>query len=48
VKTASILSGWSKVFNPTLPVVMATRPKDGVLWFPERAIFEEQQAAARK
>ncbi len=41
IKTASILSGWSKIFNPRLRVIMASMPKDGLLWFPERCIAEE-------
>ena len=45
IKTASILSGWSKIFNPQLPVIMATRPRDEFLWFPERAIVKEEQPA---
>lgn len=38
LKTASILSGWSKLFNPRLPVVMLNRPHLDQLWFPERAL----------
>jgi hypothetical protein len=38
LKTASILSGWSKLFNPRLPVVMLNRPSGEHLWFPERAL----------
>jgi hypothetical protein len=38
LKTASILSGWSKLFNPRLPVVMLNRPSDEHLWFPERVL----------
>ncbi|OQC27389.1 MAG: hypothetical protein BWX68_00037 [Verrucomicrobia bacterium ADurb.Bin063] len=45
IKTASILSGWSKIFNPQLPVIMATRPHAECLWFPERAIVKEQRSA---
>jgi hypothetical protein len=39
LKTASILSGWSKLFNPRLPVVMLNKPYDGHLWFPERELI---------
>jgi hypothetical protein len=41
VKTASILSGWSKLFNPRLPVVMLSQPGSEYLWFPERALTGE-------
>jgi hypothetical protein len=41
LKTASILSGWSKLFNPQLPVVMLNKPSDEHLWFPERDLVEE-------
>jgi hypothetical protein len=41
LKTASILSGWSKLFNPRLPVVMLNRPHDEHLWFPERVLVGE-------
>ncbi|MFC1884624.1 hypothetical protein ACFL2O_07625 [Thermodesulfobacteriota bacterium] len=34
MKTASILSGWSKLFNPQMPVIMLNRPYND--WFPER------------
>lgn len=38
LKTASILSGWSKLFNPQLPTVMLSVPYDEYLWFPEREL----------
>jgi hypothetical protein len=41
LKTASILSGWSKLFNPRLPVVMLNQPHPDQLWFPERALIGE-------
>jgi hypothetical protein len=41
LKTASILSGWSKLFNPRLPVVMLSAPHPDQLWFPERALVGE-------
>jgi hypothetical protein len=41
LKTASILSAWSKLFNPGLPVVMLNRPPDENLWFPERVLIGE-------
>lgn len=36
VKTASMLSGWAKVFNPQLPVELLARPYEKVDWFPDR------------
>jgi hypothetical protein len=41
LKTASILSGWSKLFNPQLPVVMLNEPYDEYQWFPERDLIEK-------
>ena len=41
MKTASILSGWSKLFNPELPVIMLNEPKEKYLWFPEREIVKQ-------
>ncbi len=41
LKTASILSGWSKLFNPRLPVVMLNQPLEDHLWFPERVLVGE-------
>jgi hypothetical protein len=39
LKTASILSGWSKLFNPKLPVVVLNQPYEQ--WFPERDLIRE-------
>jgi hypothetical protein len=39
IKTPSILSAWSKIFNPDLPVVMLGRPYSRNLWFPERDLI---------
>jgi hypothetical protein len=41
IKTASILSAWSKLFNPELPVIMLNEPKKNFLWFPEREIVKQ-------
>jgi len=41
IKTASILSGWSKLFNPHLPVILLSRPYQGQLWFPDRELALE-------
>ena len=38
IKTASILSAWSVLFNPKLPLVMLNKPFK--LWFPERDLAE--------
>lgn len=43
IKTMSNLSGWSKVFNPSLPVKLLNRPSGpGVQWlgFPEKEMVE--------
>jgi hypothetical protein len=45
MKAASILSGWSKLFNPQLPVMMLNKPYDEYLWFPERDLVEDSFAA---
>lgn len=41
MKTTSILSGWSKLFNPDLPVIMLNRPHNTHLWFPDRALVAQ-------
>jgi hypothetical protein len=41
IKTASFLSGWSKLFNPDLPVILLNRPFEGELWFPDRELVSE-------
>ena len=41
MKTASFLSGWSKIFNPELPVIMLNEPQKKYLWFPEREILKQ-------
>ncbi len=38
MKTASILSGWSKLFNPDLPVTLLNAPYERQLWFPDREL----------
>ena len=38
IKTASFLSAWSCVFNPTLPVVLLNAPYKECLWFPDREV----------
>jgi len=41
MKTASYLSGLSKVFNPEIPVIMLNEPHKEYLWFPEREIVKQ-------
>jgi hypothetical protein len=38
LKTASFLSGWSKLFNPDLPVILLNYPFERQLWFPDREL----------
>lgn len=40
IRTASFLSAWSSVFNPSLPVIMLNRPHFDKLWFPDREIVK--------
>jgi len=41
IKTASIFSGWSRLFNPELPVIMLSAPYEHSRWFPEREILKQ-------
>ena len=45
LKTASALSGWSKIFNPALRVVMLNKPYDRFFWFPDKKIWESRYDA---
>lgn len=38
IKTASMLSAWSKLFSPDLPVTLLNPPFDAQLWFPDREL----------
>ena len=40
MKTASILSSWSKLFNPNLPVIILSKPKPKFNFFPEKNVIE--------
>ena len=40
MKTASILSAWSKLFNPNIPVIILSKPKDRFNFFPEKNVIE--------
>jgi hypothetical protein len=37
MKTTSILSAWSKLFNPQMPVIMLNTPYN--MWFPEKDLL---------
>lgn len=39
IRTASYLSAWSSVFNPSLPVIMLNKPLDTALRFPDADII---------
>lgn len=41
IRTASFLSAWSSVFNPSLPVIMLNRPYGDKLWFPDAVIVDK-------
>jgi hypothetical protein len=41
MKTSSILSDWSKLFNTSLPVVVLNEPYAEYLWFPERDLIQQ-------
>ena len=40
MKTASILSAWSILFNPNLPLIMLNEPVDECKWFPEKMLID--------
>ncbi|PXW25369.1 O-fucosyltransferase family protein [Paraburkholderia caballeronis] len=46
VKTPSYLSGWSKIFNPALPVRLASPPRPDAFWFPDSQLWTESASAA--
>ncbi|MFD1096152.1 hypothetical protein [Salegentibacter chungangensis] len=41
MKTASILSAWSKLFNPQLPLVFLTEPYKEYQYFPEKELAKD-------
>jgi hypothetical protein len=41
VKTPSYLSAWSKIFNPSLPVKLASPPRPDAFWFPDSRLWAE-------
>ncbi|QPK62483.1 hypothetical protein IVG45_16730 [Methylomonas sp. LL1] len=40
VRTASFLSGWASIFNPTMPVIMLNKPYTQTTWFPDKVILQ--------
>ena len=40
LKSSSFLSDWSKLFNPTIEVTILNKPHDWALWFPGKALIE--------
>ncbi|WP_420992301.1 hypothetical protein ACKI2N_030535 [Cupriavidus sp. 30B13] len=45
VKTPSYLSAWSKIFNPALPVRLASPPRPDAFWFPDSQLWIENGMA---
>ncbi|MGO4329092.1 hypothetical protein AB4Z48_18805 [Cupriavidus sp. 2TAF22] len=45
VKTPSYLSAWSKIFNPSLPVRLASPPRADAFWFPDSQLWVENDLA---
>jgi hypothetical protein len=39
IRTASFLSAWASIFNPSLPVLLLNEPYSEKLWFPEVVIL---------
>ncbi|CAA9890148.1 conserved hypothetical protein [Candidatus Methylobacter favarea] len=44
IRTASLLSGWASIFNPSLPVTMLNRPYLNKLWFPDALILKKSRS----
>jgi hypothetical protein len=42
VKTPSYLSAWAKIFEPSLPVKLASPPRPDAFWFPDSRLWVEQ------
>lgn len=47
VKTPSYLSAWSKIFEPDLPVRLASPPRPDAFWFPDSRIWVEQDVQSK-
>lgn len=43
IKTASILSSCSLLFNPEIPFIMLNKPYDNKLWFPESELIKKTE-----
>ncbi|MBT8133990.1 MAG: hypothetical protein KJO03_05735 [Gammaproteobacteria bacterium] len=41
MKTSSILSAWSKLLRPELPLIMLNQPYNDCRWFPERELMKD-------
>ena len=41
IRSSSFLSGWSSIFNPSIPIVMLNRPFDSKLWFPDALVTQK-------
>ena len=48
VKSPSLLSSWSVVFNPSLPVTLVGRPNADTLWFPENLLHKNSSGSGRR
>ena len=44
LKSASYLSGWSKIFNPMLPTWLIAPPNRQAFWFPDRILWLDQES----
>jgi hypothetical protein len=47
VKTPSYLSAWSKIFDPSLPVKLASPPRPDAFWFPDSRLWDEQELQSK-
>jgi len=47
VKTPSYLSAWSKIFDPSLPVKLASPPRPDAFWFPDSRLWDEQDLQSK-
>lgn len=41
IRTASFLSGWSSIFNPSLPITLLNEPYEHTRWFPDRELIQK-------
>ena len=47
VKTPSYLSAWSKIFDPSLAVKLASPPRPDAFWFPDSRLWDEQDVQSK-